>query len=67
MAFIMRCDPTILEKRLAERGYSTDKVLENVQAEILNEGTVNMVEVVNKNLVFEVDTSKSRPNIVLPC
>lgn len=57
LAFVMRCDPAILEKRLIERGYSTNKVLENVQAEILNEGTVNMVEVVNKDMIFEIDTS----------
>lgn len=62
LAFVMRCDPAILEKRLTERGYSTNKVLENVQAEILNEGTVNMVEVVNKDMIFEVDTSKYTGN-----
>ena len=62
LAFVLRCDPTILEKRLTERGYSTDKVLENVQAEILNEGTVNMVEVMNKDMIFEVDTSKYTGN-----
>ena len=36
MIIVIRCSPDILAKRLKERGYSQNKVTENVQAEILD-------------------------------
>lgn len=36
IVIVLRCDPDILAKRLTERGYSQNKVAENVQAEILD-------------------------------
>lgn len=34
---VLRCSPSVLAERLRARGYSEDKVRENVQAEILDE------------------------------
>ena len=34
---VLRCAPSVLAERLRARGYSEDKVRENVQAEILDE------------------------------
>ncbi|MDR1954619.1 MAG: adenylate kinase family protein [Candidatus Methanoplasma sp.] len=36
MVIVLRCRPDILAERLTERGYSENKVRENVQAEILD-------------------------------
>ncbi|MFX0058769.1 MAG: adenylate kinase family protein, partial [Candidatus Heimdallarchaeota archaeon] len=34
-AFILRCDPDILRERLKKRGYKKEKIVENIQSEIL--------------------------------
>lgn len=36
VAIVIRCEPGILSERLKERGYSEEKIIENVQAEILD-------------------------------
>ncbi len=36
MIIVIRCDPDTLSSRLEERGYSEEKIRENVQAEILD-------------------------------
>jgi adenylate kinase len=52
---ILRCEPHTLMKRLSTRTYSSEKVTENIQAEILNEATQNMLDVLDKNCIFELD------------
>ncbi|ENN96817.1 kinase [Methanocaldococcus villosus KIN24-T80] len=49
---VLRCDPKIIEERLRKRGYKDKKVLENVQAEILD---VCLCE--SKGKVYEIDTT----------
>ena len=56
---ILRCDPKILMNRLKVRGYSSEKINENVQAEILNEATQNMLEVLDNKYIFEFDTTNA--------
>jgi adenylate kinase len=54
---VLRCDPDELFKRLEKRGYSAEKILENVQSEILG-NCVNYV--INKGIkkpVVEIDTT----------
>ena len=36
LIIVLRCDPDVLAQRLGARGYGRDKVLENVQAEVLD-------------------------------
>ncbi len=53
---VLRCDPNILSKRLEARGYSCEKVLENVQSEVLD---VILCEAMDSDIpVYEVDCSK---------
>jgi len=53
--FILRCCPDVLSDRLRRRGYSEAKVIENVQAEILD---VILCEAVESDIpVYELDTS----------
>jgi adenylate kinase len=52
---VLRCDPNILAERLRERGYGDQKVLENVQSEILD---VILCEATESDIpVWEVDCS----------
>lgn len=54
---VLRCHPDVLAERLRARGYSEDKVRENVQSEILD---VILCEAVESDIpVFEVDCSAS--------
>jgi len=54
---VLRCDPTVLTKRLRERGWSHAKILENVQAEILGVCTAQALERHPIHKTFEIDTS----------
>ena len=56
---VLRCDPHILYKRLKERGYDEKKVLENVQAEVLDVILSESMESDAK--VFEIDCSELTP------
>ncbi|ACX72700.1 Adenylate kinase [Methanocaldococcus vulcanius M7] len=49
---VLRCDPEIVKERLEKRKYDRKKVLENVQAEILD---VCLCE--SKGKVYEIDTT----------
>ncbi|XRP96751.1 adenylate kinase family protein [Methanocaldococcus sp. 16A] len=49
---VLRCNPEIIKERLEKRGYKPKKVLENVQAEILD---VCLCE--SKGRVYEIDTT----------
>lgn len=65
VAVILRLDPRELEKRLSARGYPRDKVVENVQAEVLDVCLIEAVRVFGFDAVFEVDTSGKKPEEVL--
>ena len=49
---VLRCNPEIVKERLEKRGYKPKKVLENLQAEILD---VCLCE--SKGKVYEIDTT----------
>lgn len=55
IAVVLRCNPLILKKRLSERGWSEEKVMENVEAELLDVILVEAMECCNE--VYEVDTT----------
>lgn len=55
---VLRTDPDILRKRLDKRGYSTSKLEENIEAEILDYCTqLSEHNLKNECEVYEVDTS----------
>ena len=57
LVIVLRCDPDILHERLKLRGYSKEKVIENVQSEILGNCANFFVEKNMKKPLLEVDTS----------
>jgi len=60
IAVILRCHPQILEKRLQSRNYSSDKIRENIQAELLGDSTSHMLEredLIEKGAIFEINSS----------
>ncbi|TFG28395.1 MAG: AAA family ATPase [Promethearchaeota archaeon] len=57
LAIILRSNPDILYKRLEKRGYKTEKIIENVQAEILGNCVNYMIQKKIKTPILEIDTS----------
>ena len=57
---VLRCDPEILSERLKARGYDDRKVLENVQAEVLDVILGESMESDAK--VYEIDCSRMSPD-----
>ena len=56
-AFILRCDPDELYKRLEKKGYPLKKIQENIQAEILGNCVNYFIEKGTKLPSFEIDTT----------
>ncbi len=55
LAFVLRCDPRVLEERLRDKGYGEDKVLENVEAEILDSCLLEALNAFGGSRVHEID------------
>ncbi|MFX1574435.1 MAG: adenylate kinase family protein [Promethearchaeota archaeon] len=68
-AFILRCAPDELFKRLKKKKYNSKKILENIQAEILGNCTYYFIQKHMKIPLFEIDTTnlsiKSVAKIIL--
>ena len=56
---VLRCDPAVLKRRLANRGYETEKIIENVEAELIGVIAADTVAAFGKVHVAEVDTSRA--------
>lgn len=56
-AFILRCDPDELVKRLEKKKYTSKKVAENIQAEILGNCVNHFIQKQTKVPLFEIDTT----------
>lgn len=63
-AFILRCDPDELIKRLKEKNFETKKIMENVQAEILGNCVNYFLKKKIISPLFEIDTSNLSVNDV---
>jgi len=59
---ILRCDIGKLRSRLASRNYSEQKVEENIQAEIMEEASVQMSELYPDVPILEVETTSTTPD-----
>jgi len=57
LAIVFRLNPLELEKRLKERGYTEEKILINVQSEILDSCLIDAIANFGKEKVFELDTT----------
>jgi adenylate kinase len=58
---VLRCDPAVLKRRLASRGYDREKVLENVEAELIGVVLDAAVRRFGPSKVHEYDTSRAKP------
>lgn len=56
IAIVLRCNPLLIKKRLIERGWDYNKVMENVEAELIDVILVEALE--NCGKVYEVDTTE---------
>ena len=54
---VLRCHPITLIDRLRNRQWSTTKILENIQAEILGECTSQSLAHHTESRIFEIDTT----------
>ena len=57
VTFVLRLHPRLLEERLLKRGYSRRKMLENVQAEILDTCLVEAINWLGWKRVYEINTT----------
>ncbi len=65
LAIVLRLNPLELEERLRRRGYSEEKILINVQSEILDSCLVDAIANFGEEKVFELDaTEKSLEEVV---
>ena len=55
---ILRCNPYILEKRLAEKGFKPEKIKENIASEILDVIPSEVYSRFNRENVLQIDNSK---------
>jgi adenylate kinase len=62
MVAVLRRSPYELEKTLEERGYSVDKVRENVASEILGTTLYDSVKTFGRRKVAEFDTTHKSSN-----
>lgn len=60
-ALVLRRAPWVLKEELRERGYSDEKVKENVEAELLDVPLVEAIEALGPDLVCEADTTGRTP------
>lgn len=56
-AIILRCNPDELYKRLEKRGYKKEKIIENVQSEILGNCANFFIERQIKSPIYEIDST----------
>lgn len=62
LVIVLRCRPDVLESRLEKRGYSREKVRENVEAEALDVILIEAVEERGGDRVQELDTTALSPH-----
>ena len=65
LAFVLRCNPYVLEKRLEKRGYPEKKVLMNVGAETLGTCHFDALKRFGKKKIHVIDTSSKKPKEVV--
>ena len=58
LVVILRCDNSVLFKRLQGRGYKPEKITENIDAEIHGVSAEEAYESYNKDIIVELDNSQ---------
>jgi adenylate kinase len=62
VAIVLRCSPTVLEKRLRKKGWDEKKIRENVEAEAVDVVLIEALE--NVPEVCEINTTNKKPRDV---
>ena len=58
---VLRCEPTTLKRRLVARGYGPEKVVENVEAELIGVLSAASISAFGSKKVAEFDATASEP------
>jgi len=58
---VLRCEPGVLKKRLAERGYPDRKLIDNVEAELIGLVSSDAFAVYGDAKALELDTTHTSP------
>ena len=58
---VLRCEPKVLRRRLAKRGYPNEKITENVEAELIGVVLDECVRRFGGKVVHEYDTTSASP------
>lgn len=58
---VLRCDPKVLKRRLAARGYPAKKIEENVEAELIGVVSADAYSAFGSEKTIEFDTTPSAP------
>jgi|SRR3989344_1549065 len=61
---VLRCNPEKLTQRLKAKGWSENKIRENVEAEMIDTITIEALQKHPKEKISEVDTSDKTPRAV---
>lgn len=59
---VLRCNPLILKKRMKSKGWDEEKILENLESELIDQILVEALEVCSE--VHEIDTTDKTPEEV---
>jgi adenylate kinase len=62
---ILRCSPGVLRRRYLARGYSEEKIKENITAEVLDLVSYATIKKYGRGKVSEFDTTKPRDPIIV--
>ncbi|WP_326480563.1 adenylate kinase family protein [Methanococcus voltae] len=66
---VLRCEPKIIEERLKKRGYSENKIKENVEAEIMDVCLIESLERYKNDeensKVHEIDCTNKKPDEIV--
>lgn len=65
LTIVLRRAPWLLYKELSARGYNSDKIKENVEAEIIGVCLSSALESISRDKILEVDTSNKTPEEVV--
>ena len=63
-AVVLRCEPSALKQRLAARGYPHQKLIDNVESELIGLVSSETFEAFGETKTFEVDTTDAAPSEV---
>jgi adenylate kinase len=58
---VLRCEPAVLKRRLAARGYPHEKIVENVEAELIGVVLDSAVRRFGASRVREYDSTRTQP------